>query len=505
MSDHTQSADTLMLRSEPASGGKTKVIAARNGEVAHIDVLDLSSALRRGQFIKALKNKAPQVVEADVEAELLRLAETAGVEASDEAAGAGGRQESDELLSQMPADVRQEAEAMLSDPDLMKRVIDDVAALGVAGERELTATVYLIGTSRLLDQPLSGIVHGPSSSGKSYLIEKTACLFPPEAVIHATQMTPQALFHMQPGSLSHKFIVAGERSRVKDDERAEATRALREMLSSGKLTKLMPMKVEGRTLETVQIEQDGPIAYVESTTLTKVFDEDANRSIKLHTDEQPKQTRRILTTLAAAYAGASPGEQIDRIVQRHHALQRLLRRQPVVIPFAERLGELFTSDCVQVRRAFPHLMSLIQTVTLLHQRQRQTDGAGRLVASAEDYQLARHLLAKPMARLLGGGVSDPARRFYRGLEKWATGEFITDQAKQHESNCKSSVYGWLHELHEAGVVELVEASRGSRPARWKLTGSPPDDPACVTLPTVEAVFPELTQNPGPQTGLVTTT
>ena len=146
---------------------------------------------------------------------------------------------------------RDEAERLLQNPKLIQEIIDDVARLGVAGEKELTATVYLVGVSRFLPRPLNSIVQGPSSSGKSYLIAKTASLFPPEAIIEATQMTPQALFHMKPGSLVHKFIVAGERSRAEDDERAEATRALREMMSAGRLSKLIPMKGASGQIETV--------------------------------------------------------------------------------------------------------------------------------------------------------------------------------------------------------------------------------------------------------------
>src|SRR5262249_22984061 len=159
----------------------------------------------------------------------------------------------------------------------------------------LTATVYLTGTSRKLKAPLAAIVQGPSSSGKSYVVEKTAGLIPPEDTIHATQMTPQALFHMKPGSLRHKLVVGGERSRLQnDDVGAEATRALREMLSSGRLSKLMPVKGEGGLIETRLIEQDGPIAYVETTTLTRIFDEDVNRCLLLNTDEQPEQTKKII-------------------------------------------------------------------------------------------------------------------------------------------------------------------------------------------------------------------
>src|SRR5262245_43066011 len=256
-------------------------------------------------------------------------------------------------------------------------------------------------------------------------------------------MTPQALFHMPPGSLSHRFIVGGERSRVEDDERAEATRALREMLSAGKLTKLMPMKVEGGRIETVRIEQAGPIAYIESTTLSKVFDEDANRCLLLHTDERPEQTRRIVRRLAAAYASGNGTGATERITMCHHALQRMLEPLPVAVPYAHQLGELIPSDRVEVRRAFPHLIGMVQAVTLLHQRQQGRSSGGVLVATEGDYRIDRRMLLNPMARLLGSGLSDPARRFHERLGTRVAGEFTTTEARRRETSSKSAVSGWL--------------------------------------------------------------
>ena len=132
-----------------------------------------------------------------------------------------------ELLVNMPESVRTEARAMLESPDLMQRVIDDVFALGVAGEQDLSAAIYLVGVSRLLPGPLAAIVQAATSSGKSYRVSKVAKLFPPEAVILATALTPQALYYLPPGALSHRWVVAGERSRHSDNRAAEATRALR--------------------------------------------------------------------------------------------------------------------------------------------------------------------------------------------------------------------------------------------------------------------------------------
>jgi hypothetical protein len=49
---------------------------------------------------------------------------------------------------------------------------------------------------------------------------------------------------------------------------------------------------------------------------------------------------------------------------------------------AERLAEVLEvfADRVECRRAYPMLLDLVKTSTLLHQRQRKTDQDGRLIA-----------------------------------------------------------------------------------------------------------------------------
>jgi hypothetical protein len=296
-------------------------------------------------------------------------------------------------------------------------------------------------------------------------------------VLFATQITPQALFHMPPDSLRHKFIVAGERSRNDDDEVAEATRALREMISSGRLTKLMPVKF-GNELQTVLIQQEGPIAYVESTTMSKVFGEDENRCISLFTDERNEQTRRVMQRLASGYAdvGIDIDTNASRVTNISHAIQRLLLRKEVLVQFAPRLAELLPDNRVEVRRAFPHLVSLVQASALLHQYQRCQDNAGRVIATHEDYRLARYLLLEPMRRLLGGGISEPSRRFHERLRSWfGLAQFSTKDARMKEQASRSSVSDWLRELNTAGALELVEPGRGSLPATWRLSELTPDE------------------------------
>ena len=203
------------------SGKRWKIAVKVKGEVVYLDILNPAIANQRAKFIKSVTNCYPAAPMEVIETELLKI----GTAPQAPMPVATSNPPSRNPLADTPPDTVEEAESILRDPELICRVCDDVAALGVAGERDLALTVYLIGVSRRLAKPLAAIVRGSSSSGKSYLIERVASLFPPEALIHATQMTPQALFHMPPNSLRNKWVVAGERSRLEDDDRAEATAA----------------------------------------------------------------------------------------------------------------------------------------------------------------------------------------------------------------------------------------------------------------------------------------
>jgi len=478
-----ESESTAMELVFVKAGKKHKITAKAGTEVVFVNTIDPASESQRSKYAKAIHGKCPAIETDVIEAELMKFAASI----SSEVPKAGPTATASPV--ELPADVIADAESLLEDPELIRRICDDVASLGVAGERELALTVYLVGTSRLLPKPLAGIVRGSSSSGKSFLIERVASLFPSESVIFATQMTPQALFHMPKDSLRHKWVVAGERSRGEDDDRAEATRALREMLSGGRLSKMMPMKVEGGRIETVLIEQEGPIAFIESTTLTDIFEEDANRCLLLQTDEREEQTRRIVQELAKRHA-IPKANSSERTRLVHYAVQRSLPTVEVRVPYADRIAGHFDCKRVEVRRAFPQLLSVIQGSALLHHRQRSKDANGAVLANATDYQIARRLIAKSLAVSLGGGVSESALRFFEKLKECLNGEFTSRDAELKRTFGRSSVYGWLSELHKTGAVEVVEIGRGRSPTRWKLTGTEPTQGEMIS-PRVEDIFPEV--------------
>lgn len=507
-------AAPLDFRWSPTGKGMKTVLRVFDGEdLIETDTVDLAKTTKRTEFAARLADRLGVPVE-NVEAELLRITNersAANEPKPDPEPVDDLGEQTRAALEQTDHDVREEADRLLEDPELIDRIQADIEAVGVAGEDDLRLTLYLVGCSRLLPRPLAAIVQGQSSSGKSYTVERVASLFPPEAVVLATQMTPQALFHARPGSLSHRWVVAGERSRLENDDKAEATRALREMLSAGRLTKMMPCKVEGE-IQTVTIDQPGPIAFVESTTSARVFEEDANRCIMLSTDERRLQTKTIMRRLALHASGKLTSDG-PRVVARHHALQRLLERRTIVIPFADQLADVLEvfADRVECRRAYPMLLALVQASALLHQRQRQTDQDGRLIAEPADYGIAARLLSGPLARTIGESLSDPAQRFFDRLLAEVDDPiaplpvpFTAKDVRRRLKIGKSTVAGFLSELEDKGFLDAAEvaaAGRGRPPRAWKPTGRDGED--VDVLPPVEKLFPqgggnEMDKFPPPQ-------
>jgi hypothetical protein len=191
-----------------------------------------------------------------------------------------------------------------------------------------------------------------------------------------------------------------------------------------------------------------------------------------------------------------------RIIDRHQALQRLLERREIVIPYADRISaamELFADRC-HIRRAYPMVLSFIQASALLHQRQRATDAEGRLIAAPLDYEVTVRLLTAPLDNMIGGSLSEPAMRFldrlFVAFEQHPDPlpiPFTNEQIRLRMSHVgRSTVGNYLNELEEKGYLEATEAQpvgRG-RPAKaYKPTNK--DVRADGVLPSLEQLFGDI--------------
>ena len=458
-------------RTNPA---KVALSVKSEEKTVYLDQVDLSKENKREEFIDALLEKYQGLESAkntiserllEISAELLTTDESEDNEQQIETP----LELSEKALAETDQELIEAAEKFLKRPELIELIIKHIELMGLVGERDLGLGLYLTFTSRLLPKPLASIVMGVSSSGKSYAISLTGKLFPPECVFNAHRITPTALSYLPKGSLIHRAVIAGERSRKQDDDQAEATRSLREMISDGVLRIMVTGKDEKGNLTTLHIEQPGPIAYAESTTLglSEIFEEDKTRFIFFCCDESESQNKKIIERMAADSQLSITQEKFESIISLHYTVQRLLKPYNITVPFAGQLTTCLPVHRPECRRAFSHLLSLIKAVSLLHQFQREKTDDGNIIATLDDYAIVRKYLTQPIGRGLGveltagtAGLLDCIKSKYEYDDPFTARDLI------EETGLGKIVYDRMKELRRHGDIKIKEPGAGNIAAKY---------------------------------------
>jgi len=241
------------------------------------------------------------------------------------------------------------------------------------------------------------------------------------------------------------------------------------MLSDGKLTTAVTVKNDKGKFETAQVNQEGPIAYVESTTLKReeVFEEDRTRLVPLSVNEDEAQTKAIIENLANTAASVTFGGQTGEVLELHHTAQRLLQPYNVVVPFASKLSQCMPTSVLGARRVFGQLIGFIKAVALLHQFQRTVDQHGNLTATPEDYDLVRGLMEGPLARGLNCDLSEQALRLLSVIKGLGRDFSVADLVPTVNYG-ETTIRKRIDELIKEGHLEYRKIPRGRTPGAYAL-------------------------------------
>ena len=163
----------------------------------------------------------------------------------------------------------------------------------MVGERRAAKLIYLAVTSRLLDRPVSVAVKGPSSGGKSFVVESTLKFFPPEAFYSLTAMSDRALaYSSEP--LRHRHLVIYEAAGMASDF---ATYLIRSLLSEGRLRYETVEKTKDGLAPRL-IEREGPTGLIVTTTSLRLHPENETRMLSLTITDTHDQTAAVFRALA---------------------------------------------------------------------------------------------------------------------------------------------------------------------------------------------------------------
>jgi energy-coupling factor transporter ATP-binding protein EcfA2 len=386
-------------------------IRVRSGPASYYDSIELYSARNRGGFAQAVQRTLGSVP-ARIERDMIRILEFL-------------EKERDTALIRNSRDVPREMSAaekdagldLLRDPALFSRIADDLTALGYVGEELNKQLLYLCASSRKLDDPLSVLILSQSASGKSFLVECVKRLMPEEDVVAVTSLSDQALNYID--DLTHKFLILGEAVHGDIIEHQ-----IREMLSGKELSRLVTVKdAESGKMQSRIKRTPVIVSSVMGSTSYRVNPENASRCFVINADESREQTGRIHENQRKKYSLEKlrhGEEEVNRIVMRHQAAQRLLRKKHIVNEFAPYLD--FPTGLMRLRRDHDRFLDLIACVCFLRQYQKREEyegDTGFIRCDLTDYRIAFTLMVDGVLASTVRELPAGTQVLYNDIREWA--------------------------------------------------------------------------------------
>ncbi|HEY2930884.1 MAG TPA: hypothetical protein VGK99_03990 [Acidobacteriota bacterium] len=357
-------------------------------------------------------------------------------------------------------------EALAKGTSILDRFIEDLSHQ-VAGEEKAAKLLFLILMSRFLSRPVSAAVKGPSSAGKSYLLESVLAFFPRSAYFTISAMSPKWLAYTDE-PFQNRFIVLFELSGMEDEDLVQYL--IRSLLSEGKIVYGFVDKGQNG-LQSVINEREGPTGFLTTTTAISVHPENETRLLSIPVTDTAAQTRAVLIKIAEA-----DGFRPD--YTQWHALQRWLEKKNhnVVVPYARELAERIPSVATRLRRDFTAILGLIKSNAILHQASRPIDSEGRIVASISDYEAVKELVLDLVSSGIDATVSCVLRETVEALKAIQNPHGVTVAALSTKLGLdKSTVWRRVRSGIAKDYIKNLEDKRG-RPARLVLGDDPlPDD------------------------------
>lgn len=381
----------------------------------------------------------------------------------------------DRVLKEVRAKAWEECRELAESPNILARFAAELRALGVVGEEKVAGIIFLALVSRFLDRPVSVVVKGPSSAGKSYVALMVLVFFPDGAYYILTAMSERALaYSTEP--LMHRFLVLYEAAGMKGDF---ASYLIRSLLSEGRV-RYETVEKTPQGLRPRLIEREGPTGLILTTTSVHLHPENETRMFSVTVTDTQEQTKAILRSLA---------EDRDETVKdlgNWHALQKWLELSDheVVIPYARALAEKIPPIAVRLRRDFKAVLNLIRASAILHQAKRERDDRGRIIATLDDYAMVRDLVAGFVAEGVEAAVSKTVRETVEAVVRLVGGkaEGVTVNAVAAELKLdKSAASRRVRAALELGYLQNEEERKG-RPAKL-LAGEPlPEETEVLPAP-----------------------
>lgn len=374
-------------------------------------------------------------------------------------------------------------EELALEADILGAFATELRGRGFVGSINTPKLIFLVMMSRFLRRPVSLVLRGLSSAGKSYNVESVLPFFGKSAYFDRSGMSEKALVYSDE-SFEHRILYIAEADAISGD--GLGAYFLRTLISENRLV-YETVEKDGDRLVARTIVKPGPVGVILTTTRLRLHAENETRMLALTVPDDPGLTRQIMRAIALRddeVIGESPPDT-------WRSLQAWLelggeRRVTDEGGFLLTLAEHVPVVAVRLRRDFNLIRSLVFAHAILHQAKRAKDDRGRIIATLEDYAAVRDLIADIVAEGIGATVSDDVRatvaavKAVIGTEPGATVKRAQVQAELGLDD--RATRRRLAQADEGGFLANTNPGRG-KTAMYELGDPIPDD--VDVLPSVD--------------------
>lgn len=350
---------------------------------------------------------------------------------------------------------------ILKNKNLIDKIVEEVNKK-IEGEKETIKCLILVSGGRLVKNasPTSYNikVSAASGTGKDYVTKATLeTLYSTESYIYRSRISEQAFTYWH----------------EKDDDWTWSGKILYLEDVSSKLINCDTFKVMSsagtdativRKQKAVDIKIRGKPVLIVTTASAKAARELERRFPNLTLDESGGQTRNILKR-HASYAKTGIMPELDQTLIE---AIRTLKPVNVVIPYADGLPEMLSGDNLILRTAFPRFLDYIKASAAWHQHQRKTDENGNLMATDDDYELAREVLLNTISTNTLVSLDHQDKKILELLKSLERKTYSTDELQEHikflaerqlrrrlDSLCERDIINKTSEMRESGRKAVI--------------------------------------------------
>lgn len=459
--------------------GKTDLSLYIGNKLINRDVFSLNSAKARTTFVnscKSLDKEQKDLLQSEL-VQLTEVIEQVNKEIVDE------QKENPEI--ELSAEEIASAKECLSNPRLVHEILKAIKKLGVAGEEKIALIHYMVLSSGKTDDPLSVVVKGESSVGKSYVVQQVLKLFPKDSYIDITDATAQSFYYAPEDHFAHKIIIIFEKH---GGEKADYS--IRSLQSEKKLKIQVTVKdPESGQFITKEKEVNGPVGFITTTTDASIHQENETRNISVYPDETSDQTSRTFEMTDAKYRGVKAVK--DDFITKWVNVQRVIEPLPVLIPFVEEIRSSFPKKPVRVRRDYGKLLAIISVIALIHQEQRkivENDGIKYIRASLVDFYIAKILLEETLQKTIYSLApkSESLIAAAKGIPDRDTNGFSIRTLADEVGWDYDTAHKWFKLAFKKGYFKKIEDHSGSKAALYTVVDK--ELPSQQILPNVKELY-----------------